>query len=163
MVAFATVTAIGGPTVQLPFDHAQLRFMRALAEALFDDFTEMAIPIDQVADNVQQFFAMVGGTKASEVSWSLRIAELAMGPLFNELSVARRKDRIKRRMQNSQFDAFQDMAKLRSILYFGYYGHWIDPIGHHAEDGGQDANRDNPVLAQIGFTLPKFRDRKSVV
>ena len=145
--------------MQLPFDHAQLRFLTALAEALFDDFEELAIPVDQVIDNVQQFFAMVGGTKASEVSWSLRIAELAMGPLFNEQSVAHRKDRIKSRMQNSQFDAFQDMARLRAIIYFGYYGHWIDPIGHSNDDGGQDANKHNPVLAQIGFTLPKHRTR----
>ena len=145
--------------MQLPFDHTQLRFLRALAEALFDDFEELAIPLDQVVDNVQNFFAMVGGTKADEVSWSLRIAELAMGPLFNALSVEHRKDRIKSRMRNSQFDAFQDMAKLRSIVYFGYYGHWIDPIGHTNTDGGQSANKDNPVLKQIGFTLPKFRQR----
>ena len=145
--------------MQLPFDAVQLRFLKSLAEALFDDFEELAIPLDEVVDNVQQFFAMVGGTKASEISWSLRVAELAMAPLFHALSLEHRKDRIRSRMQNSQFDAFQDMAKLRSILYFGYYGHWIDPIGHHAGDGGQDANRDNPVLKQIGFTLPKFRTR----
>ena len=147
--------------MQLPFDHAQLRFLKALAEALFDDFVEMAIPVDQVIQNVQDFFAMVGGTKAEEVSFSLRIAELAMGPLFNELTVAHRKDRIESRMRNSQFDAFQDMAKLRSIIYFGYYGHWIDPIGRTSTDGGQGANRDNPVLRQIGFTLPAFRQRGS--
>jgi hypothetical protein len=99
--------------------HSIMRFLKALAEALFDDFEELAIPVDQVIENVQQFFALVGGTKASEISWSLRIAELAMGPLFNALSVEHRKDRIKSRMQNSQFDAFQDMAKLRSIIYFG--------------------------------------------
>ena len=147
--------------MQLPFDHAQLRFLKALAEALFDDFVELAIPVDQVIQNVQDFFAMVGGTKAEEVSFSLRIAELAMGPLFNELTVAHRKDRIESRMRNSQFDAFQDMAKLRSIIYFGYYGHWIDPIGRTSTDGGQSANRDNPVLRQIGFTLPAFRQRGS--
>ena len=145
--------------MQLPFDAVQLRFLKSLGEALFDDFEEMAISVDEVVDNIQQFFGMLGGTKAEEISWSLRIAELAMAPLFHELSLEHRKDRIKSRMRDSQFDAFQDMAKLRSILYFGYYGHWIDPVGHHAEDGGQDANRDNPVLRQIGFTLPKFRAR----
>jgi len=145
--------------VKLPFDQIQLRFLTAMAEALFDEFEEMAIPVEQVVDNVQQFFALVGGTKAQEISFSLRIAELAMGPLFSQLSVDARKDRIKSRMQNTQFDAFQDMAKLRAILYFGYYGHWIDPIGRTNTDGGQSANRDNPVLKQIGFTLPKFRQR----
>ena len=156
---FVNIQQPGGRAVQLPFDQMQLRFLKSLAEALFDDFEEMAISVDQVVENVQQFFAMVGGTKASEISWSLRVAELAMAPLFHALSIDRRKDRIKSRMRDSQFDAFQDMAKLRSILYFGYYGHWIDPVGRHAGDGGQDANRDNPVLGQIGFTLPKFRDR----
>ena len=156
---FVNIQQPGGRAVQLPFDQMQLRFLKSLAEALFDDFEEMAISVDQVVENVQQFFAMVGGTKASEISWSLRMAELAMAPLFHALSIDRRKDRIKSRMRDSQFDAFQDMAKLRSILYFGYYGHWIDPVGRHAGDGGQNANRDNPVLGQIGFTLPKFRDR----
>ena len=147
--------------MQLPFDHAQLRFLRALAEALFDDFAEMAISIDQVVDNIQSLFAQIGGTKAQEISWSLRIAELAMGPFFNELSVEDRKARISSRMANTQFDAFQDMARLRAIIYIGYYGHWIDPIGRHNLDGGQSANKDNPVLQQIGFTLPKFRQRGS--
>jgi choline dehydrogenase-like flavoprotein len=145
--------------LKLPFDHAQLRFLKAMAEALFDEFEEMAIGIDQVVDNVHQFFARVGGTKAKEIGASLRLAELAMAPFFTDLSVAARKERIKSRMQNTQFDAFQDMAKLRAILYFGYYGHWIDPIGSTNLDGGQSANKDNPVLKQIGFTLPKFRNR----
>ncbi|WP_309753081.1 GMC family oxidoreductase [Novosphingobium sp.] len=145
--------------MKLPFDRVQLRFLKALAEALFDDFEELAIPFDQVVDNVHQFFALVGGTKAKEIGASLRLAELAMAPFFTDLSVEARKERIKSRMQNTQFDAFQDMAKLRSILYFGYYGHWIDPIGSTNLDGGQSANKDNPVLRQIGFTLPKFRTR----
>ncbi len=145
--------------MKLPFDHVQLRFLKAIAEALFDDFDDMAIGVDQVVDNVQSYFALVGGTKANEVSWSLRLAELAMAPFFTELSIADRKERIRSRMRDSSFDAFQDMAKLRSIVYFGYYGHWIDPIGRANLDGGQSANKDNPVLKQIGFTLPKFRDR----
>ena len=149
----------GREPLKLPFDRVQLRFLKALAEPLFDEFEEMAISVDQVVDNVHQFFARVGGTKAKEIGASLRLAELAMAPFFTELSVADRKDRIKNRMRDSQFDAFQDMAKLRSILYFGYYGHWIDPTGHTNLDGGQSANRDNPVLKQIGFTLPKFRTR----
>ena len=145
--------------MKLPFDQIQLRFLTALAEALFDEFEEMAIPIEQVVENVHKFFAMVGGTKAEEIGFSLRMAELAMGPFFNELSIEARKERIRSRMQNTQFDAFQDMARLRAIVYTGYYGHWIDPIGQTNRDGGQSANRDNPVLRQIGFTLPKFRER----
>ena len=145
--------------MQLPFDHAQMRFLKAMAEALFDEFENMAIGVDQVVENAQTFFAMVGGTKATEVSRSLRLAELAMGPFFNEASVAVRKERIMTRMRDTQIDILQDMAKLRAILYFSYYGHWIDPIGETSDDGGQDANKDNPVLKQIGFTLPKHRER----
>lgn len=145
--------------MKLPFNHQQLRFLTAMAEALFDEFEEMAIPVSQVVENVHHFFAHVGGTKAREIGSSLTLAELAMAPFFTDLSVADRKERIKSRMQNTQFDAFQDMAKLRAILYFGYYGHWIDPTGRTNLDGGQSANRDNPVLRQIGFTLPKFRNR----
>ena len=145
--------------MKLPFDRAQLRFLKAMGEALFDDFEELAIPVGQVVANVHQFFAAVGGTKAKEIGASLRLAELAMAPFFTDISIEARKERIKSRMQNTQFDAFQDMAKLRAILYFGYYGHWIDPVGSTNLDGGQSANRDNPVLRQIGFTLPKFRTR----
>ena len=79
---------------------ASTKTCRALAE-------EMAISVDLVVENVQQFFAMVGGTKASEISWLLRVAELATAPLFHALSIDRRKDRIKSRMRDSQFDAFQ--------------------------------------------------------
>jgi hypothetical protein len=66
--------SLGDLTVKLPFDQIQLRFLTALAEALFDDFEDMAIPVEQVIDNVQQYFALVGGTKAEEISFSLRIA-----------------------------------------------------------------------------------------
>ena len=145
--------------MQLPFDHAQLRFLRALAEALFDDFAEMAISVDQVVENVQDLFAMVGGTKAQDISWSLRLAELAMAPFFNELPIAARKARIADRMRDTTLDALQDMARLRSILYFCYYGHWEGGIAPQDIDQGQDANRDNPVLRQIGFTLPRHRQR----
>lgn len=136
---------------RLPFDHIQMRFLRKMAEALFDGFEELAIPVEQVVDNVQHIFAMIGGTKASEISWSLRLCELAMAPFFNELPVEERRERINSRMRNTQFNAFQDMARIRGILYFAYYGHW--------EPGDQDDNRDNPVFRQIGFTLPKFRAR----
>lgn len=145
--------------MQLPFDHVQLRFMRALAEALFDDFEEMAITIDEVIANVQDLFAIVGGTKAQEISWSLRLAELAMAPLFNELSIEARKARIESRMRDTTISALQDMARLRSILYFCYYGHWLEGDGERDRESGQVLNKDNPVLKQIGFTLPKFRSR----
>lgn len=144
---------------RLYFSHLQRGFLRALAEALFDDFADMAITTDQVVDNLQEIFTMIGGTKAEEISTAVTLAEVAMGPFFSLLSVDHRKDRIRDRMQNTAFELFKDMARLRALLYFSYYGHWQDP-----EDGdplieGQKANKDNPVLAQIGFTLPLYRTR----
>src|SRR3546814_16794194 len=60
-------------------------------------------------------------------------------------------ERIRDRMQNTSFDLFQDMGRLRGIIYACYYGHW--------QPGGEDENAANPVHAQIGFTPPQFRHR----
>ncbi len=148
----------------LPFDQSQLRFLRALAEALFDGFEEMAISTDQVVDNMQQLFAIIGGTKAQEISFQVDLAQLAMAPFFEELSVAERRERVHTRMQDATLHAFHELARLRSVVYFAYYGHWQEggDDAVEADDAltaGQLANRDNPVLAQIGFTLPLFRTR----
>ncbi len=137
--------------MRLPFNHIQTTFLRALAEALFDEHEEMAISIDQVIDNVQKLFGEVGGTKATEISTSISLANVAMGVEFPLLPMEWRKDRIRERMRDTQFNIFQDMARLRAILYFAYYGHW--------EPGREQENKDNPVHRQIGFTLPKFRIR----
>jgi choline dehydrogenase-like flavoprotein len=147
-------------TGQLTFNHIQLRFLRSMAEALFLDFAEMAITVDQVVENMQELVDMVGGTKAQELSLAATLAQVAMAPFFEELSVASRKERLRHRMQETRCEALQELARLKSILYFCYYGHWLDPV----DDGdplitGQVANRDNPVLAQIGFTLPRYRTR----
>ena len=66
-----------------------------------------------------------------------------------------RRWRIERRLKNSRFDLFQDMARLRGIVYACYYGHWQPGL----VPGDQDANVANPVHRQIGFTLPKHRVR----
>lgn len=146
----------------LTFNHIQLRFLRSMAEALFDDFAEMAISVDQVVENMQELVSMIGGTKAQEISLAATLAQIAMAPFFEELSVESRKERLRHRMQNTRCEALQELARLKSILYFCYYGHWQDP----QDDGdplaiGQIANADNPVLQQIGFTLPLFRDRSA--
>ncbi len=147
-------------TAQLPFNRIQLRFLHSMAEALFVDFAELAITVDQVVENMQDLVAMIGGTKAQEISLAATLAQLAMAPFFEELSVHGRKERLRHRMQETRCEALQELARLKSILYFCYYGHWQEPVG----DGdilaiGQIANADNPVLKQIGFTLPRFRDR----
>src|SRR3546814_3047215 len=107
----------------------------------------MAISADQVVANVTDLFAKVGGTKLDEIRLSLTLTEVALGPLFALVSVETRVERIRDRMQNTSFDLFQDMGRLRGIIYACYYGHW--------QPGGEDENAANPVHAQIGL------DRKS--
>ncbi|MDZ3832925.1 MAG: GMC family oxidoreductase N-terminal domain-containing protein [Sphingopyxis sp.] len=134
-----------------PFNFGQQRFLKALTEALFHG-ADMVISADQVVDNVSALFAKVGGTKLDEIRLSLTATELVLGgPFFTEDSVADRAEKLRSRFQHSQIDLFQDMARLRGIIYACYYGHW--------QPGGEDENVANPVHAQIGFTLPKFRQR----
>jgi choline dehydrogenase-like flavoprotein len=138
--------------VHMPFDAIQVRFLKAFTEALFDG-VDMVITVDQVVDNLQTQFAMIGGTKVNEISLAITATSIALGPFFTLSSHETRKERIKDRLQMSQFDLLQDMARLRSIVYASYYGHW--------QGITQEDNIDNPVLLQIGFTLPKFRHRAS--
>jgi len=158
-------THTGEPSMtELPFDRAQMRFLRAMAGALFDGFKDMAITPDQVVENMQTIFATIGGTKAKEISAQIDLAQLAMAPFFQWLPVGMRRRRVEKRMRDSSWHAFHDLARLRSVLYFCYYGHWLDGEdaavdSHDALEGGQIANKDNPVLKQIGFTLPKYRER----
>lgn len=139
-----------------PFNFGQLKFLEALTEALFHG-APMAIPASDVVRNVETLFGKVGGTKLREIRLSLDATELVLAPVFVELDVTERAARVQSRLANSRFDLFQDMARLRGIIYACYYGHWEG--GERPRDAGQDANEHNPVLAQIGFTLPKFRDR----
>jgi len=138
-----------------PFNFGQLKFLKALTEALFHG-AEMVITADQVVDNICDLFAKVGGTKLDEIRLSLTATEVVLGgPFFTEDDVAGRAAKLKNRLQNSQIDLFQDMARLRGIVYACYYGHWQPGL----EPGDQDANAANPVHRQIGFKLPKHRDR----
>ena len=134
-----------------PFNFGQIAFLKAFTEALFHG-ADMVISADQVVANISDLFAKVGGTKRDEIALSLTATEIVLGgPLFTEDDIAGRAATVRDRLQNSQFDLFQDMARLRGIIYACYYGHWLP--------GGQDANAANPVHAQIGFTLPKHRMR----
>ncbi|WP_168453367.1 GMC family oxidoreductase N-terminal domain-containing protein [Sphingopyxis microcysteis] len=138
-----------------PFNFGQLKFLKALTEALFHG-AEMVITADQVVDNICDLFAKVGGTKLDEIRLSLTATEVVLGgPFFTEDDVAGRAAKLKNRLQNSQIDLFQDMARLRGIVYACYYGHWQPGL----EPGDQDANAANPVHRQIGFKLPKHRVR----
>lgn len=138
-----------------PFGSGQRKFLKALTEALFFG-ADMAITADQVVDNISELFAKVGGTKLDEIRLSLTATELVLGgPFFTEDDVAGRAEKLKDRLQDSQIDLFQDMARLRGIVYACYYGHWQPGL----EPGDQDANAANPVHRQIGFKLPKHRVR----
>ncbi len=133
-----------------PFDNIQCRFLKAFVETLFDGAV-MAITPDQVVDNIQTQFRLIGGTKVREISLSITAASIALGPFFNNVSVKTRKSRVARRLQNTQVDLLQDIARLRSLAYAAYFGHW--------QGASEDDNLNNPVFTQIGFTLPGHRVR----
>lgn len=135
-----------------PFSAAQARFLRAFAEALFHT-VPMVISADQVVENIQTQFAEVSQSKVRELSLSFTALSVVLGGVFFRLiPVGMRARRVEKRLQNSKFDLFQDLARLRGIIYAGYYGHW---------QGASEAdNASNPVHRQIGFTLPAARTRQ---
>ena len=55
----------------------------------------------------------------------------------------------------SKLDFLQDLARLRGVVYAGYYGHW--------RTGDEDANAQNEVHASLGYILPKHRNRDPAV
>src|SRR5690242_12590436 len=106
-----------------PFNFGQLKFLKALTEALFHG-AEMAITPDQVVANVAELFGKVGGTKLDEIRLSLTATEIVLGPMFAAVDVETRVERIDDRLRDSSIDLFQDMGRLRGIIYACYYGHW---------------------------------------
>ena len=136
---------------QLPFSNGQARFLIALTEALFHG-AEMRITPRQVVDNIQLQFSEVTPAKIGELRLSFDATAIVLGGfLFRLMSVAARAKRVKKRLADSKFNLFQDMARLRGIIYAGYYGHW--------QGASEEDNFDNPIFAQIGFKLPKQRVR----
>ncbi len=141
----------GETKMRKPFGLLEAAMLKALAGALFHG-VDMVITPQQVVDNLQHQFSLIHGPKAREVGLSLFVLCVLMGgPLFLIMGPAWRARRVAARLQNSHNNFMQDLARLRGIVYAGYYGHW--------QGTSEDDNRDNPVLAQIGFTLPKFRPR----
>jgi len=134
-----------------PFNPLQALILKALTEALFHD-VDMAISPQRVVANIQFQFGLIDGRKPQEIGWTLYVLCLVMGgPLFLVLPPAWRAKRVRRRLQRTRNDLLQDLARIRGVIYAGYYGHW--------QGISQDDNRDNPVLAQIGYVLPKHRLR----
>ena len=134
-----------------PFDAIQSEILEKFTQALFHD-VEMVITPDQVVENIQTQFGLIEGDKPGQIRLLITAVFIVLGgPLFLLDSVEGRANTIRRRLQETDIDFLQDLARIRTIIYAGYYGHW---------DGvTQDDNEHNPVHRQIGFTLPKFRDR----
>ncbi|MAW80791.1 MAG: glucose-methanol-choline oxidoreductase [Parvularcula sp.] len=134
-----------------PFNPLQALILKAFTEGLFHD-AEMAISSDQVVANIQRQFAMIEGRKPGEIGLILYVLCIVLGgPFFLMAGPEGRARRIENRLQRTQNDMLQDLARIRSIIYAGYYGHW--------EGVSEDDNRKNPVLQQIGYTLPAHRTR----
>jgi len=140
-----------------PFNSLQAAIIKALTEALFHG-VEMKIPPEQVVANLQKQFGMIHGNKPTEIGLTLYLVCFFMGgPLFLLFGPEWRKRRIDKRLARSKNNLLQDLARIRGVIYAGYYGHWEGKNEDRVL--GQDENLANPVLAQIGYTLPKHRQR----
>lgn len=140
-----------------PFNPLQAAILKALTEALFHG-VEMAIPPEQVVANLQKQFGMIHGNKPTEIGLTLYLVCFFMGgPLFLLFGPEWRARRIDKRLKRSRNNLLQDLARIRGVIYAGYYGHW-EGVSED-RDKNQDENKANPVLAQIGYTLPKHRVR----
>jgi choline dehydrogenase-like flavoprotein len=142
-----------GEVMQRPFDAIQSEILEKFTEALFHD-VEMVITPAQVVENLQTQFGMIEGDKPAQIRLLITSVFVVLGgPLFLLDSIEGRAETIRKRLQETQIDFLQDLGRIRTLIYAGYYGHW---------DGVTEAdNEHNPVHRQIGFTLPKFRDRSA--
>ena len=125
--------------------------IKAMAEALFHN-RKMAISPDQVVENLQEHFSNIDGNKPAEIGMALYGLLLVLGgPFFLIAPPAIRKNLIRRRLQRSRIDLFQDIARTKGVILAGYYGHW--------QPGDEQDNFDNPIYADLDFELPAQRDR----
>jgi len=107
-----------------PFNRLQALMIKAMAEALFHN-RKMAISPDQVVDNVQYQFSNIEGKKPAEIGMALYGLLLVLGgPFFLAAPPAIRKNLIRRRLQKSRIDLFQDIARTKVVILAGYYCHW---------------------------------------
>ncbi|CUS44856.1 MAG: GMC family oxidoreductase N-terminal domain-containing protein [Pseudomonadota bacterium] len=137
--------------MRVPFNPLQAAILKALTEALFHG-VDMKITSSQVVANLQHQFGMVEGGKPKEIGLTLYLICFFMGgPFFLLLGPAWRARRVAKRLERSKNNLMQDLARIRGIVYAGYYGHW--------EGAAEAGNDDNPVLRAIGFELPHQRVR----
>ena len=126
--------------------------LRKFTDAMFHG-VDMKISSHQVVDNIQEQFAKFTGDKPLEIAIALTgLWTIGGGPWFSARSNASRQRWLDTHLRGSKLNIVQDIARLRGVVYAGYYGHWIGI--------DQDDNRDNPVLGQLGFTLPKHRPNR---
>lgn len=144
-----------------PFNPFIAAIWRRLAETMFVEPRDMAISPNQVVDNLQRMFANIRGSTPSSTGFAVLATWVILGgPVWHFAPRSFRIWRIKRRLKHSRIDLFQDMARIRGIVYVGYYGHWLDVDEADTNQAAEeDANRVNPVLNSIGFTLPRHRTR----
>jgi choline dehydrogenase-like flavoprotein len=137
--------------MQKPFNSLQARMLKALTQALFHN-TPMAISPDQVVENLQEHFSNIDGDKPKEIGMALYGLFLILGgPFFLLASPKVRQALIRRRLQHSRVDLFQDIARTKGVILAGYYGHW--------EYGDEEANFENPIYQRLKYELPGQRDR----
>lgn len=142
-----------------PFNPFIAAIWRRFAETMFVEPAQMVITPQAVVDNLQTMFGNIEGKKPFETGISALAAWVVLGgPFWHFAPRSWRIARINRKLRNSRRNLFQDMARLRGIVYAGYYGHWL---GSPADDQAaqEQANADNPVFRAIGFTLPLARQR----
>jgi len=144
----------------LPFNRFEAAIWRKLATTLFDE-SRMVISPDDVVDNLQRMFGQIHGSKPRETALSIIVAWIFLGgPFWHFAPRSFRMMRMRQRFQNSRVDFFQDLARVRGIVIAGYYGHWLEPdTAASTLNEQEDANRSNPVLNAIGYTLPTHRTR----
>ncbi|WP_285712220.1 GMC family oxidoreductase N-terminal domain-containing protein [Erythrobacter oryzae] len=144
-----------------PFNPFIASIWRRLAETMLVEPSQMAITPQQVVDNLQTMFGNIRGKTPFNTGLSVFAAWVVLGgPVWHFAPRSFRVWRVQRRLKNSRVDLFQDMARIRGIVYAGYYGHWLPAPGPNPDQQAEeDANRDNPVLDAIGYTLPCHRTR----
>ncbi len=134
-----------------PFNVIQAAILKAFTEALFYQ-VEMVISPDQVVANIQRQFGQFRGGKAKEIGLTLYVLCLVLrGPLFLMVGPKLRADWINARLVKTHNNLLQDLARLRSVIYAGYYGHWEEEAPHQPVK--------NPVSREIGFVPVEHRVR----
>ncbi len=84
---------------------------------------------------------MIHGNKPREIGLTLYLLCLVMGgPLFLMLGPEWRARRIAKRLQRTRNDLMQDLARIRGVIYAGYYGHWEGQSEKESENENENEN-----------------------